>query len=268
MRKSIDIDKAIRLYRDENLPTTQVSVLVGCCVQTLITRLREADVEIRSNGWDKQKIDFETLRHEYEDLGMSTTVIANKHKMNAVSVWERLVKGCVQMRDRKEEATKANTKIPRSEHQAICERYKTNKGESCSDIAANYGVHKTTIAAILKSSGIDPEHCGARIKSYKGGITPLHTRIRHCEKGTIWRRTCMERDNYICQETGQRGGKLEVHHIKRFSTILEEFLHLNSDLDPVNDCDSLFDISQRYDPFWDTNNGLTLSEEFHQTTHP
>jgi len=264
-RKDIDMNLAIRLYRDEKLSTPKVSKIVGCCVQTLITRLRDFGVEIRPNGWDKQKIDFETLRHEYEDLVLSTPKIAERHGFNPNSVWERLVKGGVQMRDRKEEATKANTKIPLSEHPTICQRYRTNKHESCSDIAIDYGVHKTTIGNILISNGINPEHFGARIKSYKGGITPLHTRIRHCEKGMIWRRACMERDDYTCQETGQRGGKLEVHHVKRFSEILEEFLSLNSDLDPVNDCDSLFDISQRYDPFWDVNNGQTLSEEFHKT---
>jgi hypothetical protein len=212
-----------------------------------------------------EKCSFEILRHEYEDLEMSTTAIADNHGMNSSSVWERLVKGGIQMRNREEEMRKAITKIPLSEHQTICERYKTNKGESCYDIAADYGVHKTTIGNILIFNGINPEHFGARIKSYKGGITPLHTRIRHCEKGAMWRRACMERDDYTCQKTGQRGGKLEVHHVKRFSEILEEFLSLNSDLDPVNDCDSLFDISQRYDPFWDTDNGLTLSEAYHKT---
>lgn len=267
IRKEIDMDLAIRLYRNDKLPTTKVSKIIGCCVQTLITRLREYGIEIRSSGWDKQKINFEIIRHEYEDLKMSTTNIASLHGMNAVSIWERLVNGGVQMRDRKKEATKANTKIPTDEHSKICLRYQTNKHESCADISEDYNVHKTTIAAILKKYGIDPEHFGARIKSYKGGITPLHTRIRHCEKGQIWRRECMKRDNYTCQETGGHGGKLEVRHLKSFSQIFEEFLSLNSDLDPENDCDQLFDLAQQYVPFWDIDNGTTLSEEAHHILH-
>lgn len=266
-KKKINIDLAIKLYRDDKLPTTKVSKIVGCCVQTLITRLREFGIEIRSNGWDKQKVDFELLKYEYEHLRMSTTAIAIKHSMNGVSIWERLVNGGVKMRDRKEEATKANTKIQLSEHPKICLRYQINEYESCGDIAVDYCVHKSTIAGILKKYGIDPEHFGARIKSYKGGITPLHTRIRHCEKGQIWRRECMTRDDYTCQVTKKRGSKLEIHHLKSFSQIFEEFLSLNSDLDLEVDYDQLFDLSQGYNPFWDINNGITLSEESHCSIH-
>lgn len=266
-RKEIDMNLAIRLYRDDKLPTTKVSKVVGCCVQTLITRLREFGVEIRCIGWGREKISLDTIRHEYIDLFMSTASIAKKHSMSQVSIWERLVKGDVQMRDRKEEARKACTRIYPLEHRVICDRYKTNKHESCQDIANDYNVHKTTIANILIKNGIRPEHEGARIKSYKGGITPLHTRIRNCEKSMIWRRSCMIRDDYTCQATGERGGKLEVHHIKSFSKIFEEFVYLNSDLDPEENCDQLFDLSQHYDPFWDTSNGKTLSEESHHLTH-
>lgn len=241
--KWIDINKAIRMYRDEQLPSTIVSKVVGCCVQTLIVRLREHGVEIRSSGWDKQKVDFNVIKDEYENKGMSTEVIAKKHSMSASSVWERLTRGGVVMRDQKEELIKSITKIPICDHKIIRDRYKTNRYESCGDIADDYGVHKSTIANILRKYGIISEHKGARIKSYKGGITPLHTRIRHCEKAMVWRRICMERDDYTCQSTSRHGGKLEVHHIKLFSKIFEEFLSFNPDLDPENDCDQLFELS-------------------------
>lgn len=266
-RKILDIDKAIALYRDKRLPTTKVSKIVGCSVQTLITRLRERDIAIRTNGNHMEKCDLNLLKYEYEILMLSTSEIARKHNMSSSSVWERLVKNGVVMRDRKAESIKAITKIDVQEHPQICLRYQTNDNESCADIANDYSVHKTTIAGILKKYGIDPEHCGARIKSYKGGITSLHTRIRHCKKGAAWRRGCMERDDYTCQTTGKRGGKLEVHHLKSFSQIFEEFLSLNSDLDPEKDCDTLFDLSQHYPPFWDISNGITLSSEEHDKLH-
>jgi len=266
-RKIIDIEKAIRLYRDERLPTTKVSKIVGCSVQTLITRLREKGVDIRSNGNHMEKCSFDTLQYEYEILEFSTSEIARRYNMSSASVWERLVKGGVKMRDRKKQATEANTKVPVSEHSKICLRYQTNIYESCVDIAGDYGVHKSSIAAILKKYGIDPEHSGARIKSYKGGITPLHTRIRHCEKGQIWRRACMIRDDYTCQISGERGGKLEIHHLKPFAQIFEEFLSLNSDLDPEKDCDTLFNLAQEYPPFWDVFNGVTISAEEHTRLH-
>lgn len=266
-KKQIDIEKAIRLYRDEEKSTPEVSKMVGCAVQTLITQLRESGVEIRSSGELRQKIDFETIRHEYEDLKMPIAVIATKHNMNPVSIWKRLIKGDVQMRDRKEEVTKALMKIPTSEYSIICKRYKANKHESCADIATDYGVHKTTIAYILKKNGITPEHSGARIKSYKGGITALHTRIRNCEKAKFWQRACMERDDYKCRISGKRGSLAIHHYPQSFSKLFNEFLSKHPDLNPIRDCDQFFQLAQDYEPFWDIDNGMTITAEMHKKLH-
>ncbi|RLC89096.1 MAG: hypothetical protein DRJ03_00640 [Chloroflexi bacterium] len=266
-KKQIDIEKAIRLYRDESKGTPEVSKAVGCSVQTLITRLREAGVIIRSCGESHQKIDFETIRHEYEDLEMSISDIAQKHGMSSPSVWGRLSKNGVQMRDRKTEVAKAVRKIPVSDHQVICDRYQANKNESCADIARDYRVHKTTIADILKKNGIAPEHKGARVKSYKGGITRLHERIRHCEKAEYWRRACMERDDYKCRVTGDTG-RLEVHHYPAgFSKIFNTFLKGYSELNPIVDCDQLFELSQSFEQFWDIDNGMTVTADIHKRLH-
>ena len=266
-KKQIDIEQAIKLYQDEGMHTPEVSKIVGCSVQTLINRLREAGVPIRSVGESHQKVDFETIRNKYENLMMSTSAIALQHNMSASSIWERLIRGGVKMRDRKEEVAKVNTKIPESEHSVICERYVTNKSESCAGIARDYNVHKTTIADVLKKNGIVPEHRGARIKSYKGGITKLHDRIRHCELSEFWRKACMERDDYSCRISGERG-QLEVHHYPRlFSKMFNAFLADNSDLNPVTDCDKLFVLSQSHEPFWDINNGMTVTKETHKRLH-
>lgn len=266
-KKQIDIEKAIRLYRDERKHTPEVSKVVGCSVQTLIDRLGKAGVIIRSIGESHQKIDFETIRYEYEDLKMSLSNIAEKYQMQSSSIWERLVKGGVQMRDRKEEARKSCTKISISEYPRICKRYKTNKSESCTDIAKDYGVTVGAITAILKKNGIIPEHSGARIKSYKGGITKLHTRIRNCEKDEFWRRACMERDDYKCRITGKTGN-LQVHHYPmQFSKMFNTFLAENSNLNPISDCDELFCLAQKYDSFWDIDNGMTVTEEIHKKLH-
>lgn len=266
-KKQIDIEKAIKLYRDEEKSTPEVSIEVGCSVQTLIVRLRAAGVKIRSGGELRQKIDFETIKHEYENLKMSTAEIAARHNMSAATIWQRLTNGNVQMRDRKEEVAKALRKISTSEYPTICERYKTNESESCADIAKDYGVHKTTIADILKKNGITPEHSGARIKSYKGGTTKLHDRIRHCEKSVFWRKACMERDDYKCRITGGVG-QLAVHHYPRqFSKMFNAFLSENQDLNPIANCDELFFLAQSYDPFWDIDNGMTVTQEMHKKLH-
>ncbi len=262
MGKYIDINEAIRLYRDEGLPSTKVSKIMGCAVQTLIVRLRDYGVTIRSCGNHQEKCSFEIMKHEYEILNMSTTEIAKKHNMDPVSIWERLKKGGVQLRNRKEEAIKSNTKIPLTEHPKICQRYMDNPTDSSADIAKDYGVHKTTIIDILKKNGIKLESGGPRSGNWQGGITPLHTQIRNCEKAQEWKKKCMERDEFKCQIT-KRQGRLQVHHKKSFSKIFNEFLTLYKEKPK----DQLFDLSQTYNDFWAIDNGLTLLADIHQELH-
>ena len=265
-RVTIDIDKAIRMYRDEGLSTTVVSQAVGCCVRTLINRLREHGVAIRSSGFYRQKVDFETIRHEYEDLGMSMSAIAQTHGMVGSSVYERLTKGGIAPRDRIQEMQKANCKIPVSEHPTICQRY-LGSTENAGQIAKDYGVHKTTIAAILKKSGITPSRRGERNPSWKGGCTGLHDRIRNHARTQAWRRACMERDDFTCRITGRRGGKLHVHHVRSFSQVLVEFLACHADVDPDRDLERLLSLSLEYAPLWDTSNGMTLLASAHRRLH-
>jgi 5-methylcytosine-specific restriction endonuclease McrA len=75
----------------------------------------------------------------------------------------------------------------------------------------------------------------------KGWITPKRLLIRTSTNYLLWRKACMERDNFTCQKTGQYGGKLEVHHINNFS----EFPELRTSIE----------------------NGITLSKESHKKFH-
>ena len=52
---------------------------------------------------------------------------------------------------------------------------------------------------------------------WKGGISPENVKIRNSPKYKLWQRSCMERDCFIDKKTGQKGGKLEVHHIHNFA---------------------------------------------------
>jgi len=62
------------------------------------------------------------------------------------------------------------------------------------------------------------------VKNWKQFITPLTHRIRTSVGFKQWRKAIFERDNYACQECGDRNCKgrgksvmLNVHHIKKFS---------------------------------------------------
>lgn len=48
--------------------------------------------------------------------------------------------------------------------------------------------------------------------SWKGGLTPIHLKERRGIKYKQWRTAVFERDDYICQKCGQRGGKLQADH--------------------------------------------------------
>lgn len=52
--------------------------------------------------------------------------------------------------------------------------------------------------------------------TWKGGITPLHHKIRQSIEYRLWREAVFARDNWTCQKCKKRGSNLEAHHIKRF----------------------------------------------------
>jgi len=54
--------------------------------------------------------------------------------------------------------------------------------------------------------------------SYRNhGLTSLNESIRKSAVYKKWRKAVFERDDYTCQICGQRGGKLNADHIKRFA---------------------------------------------------
>lgn len=84
-------------------------------------------------------------------------------------------------------------------------------------------------------------YTGSKHFAWKNGITPENCRIRNSFEVRLWRKSCMERDNFTCQKTGIRGGNLVVHHINNFA----DFPELRTSIE----------------------NGITLSEESHIEFH-
>jgi len=94
----------------------------------------------------------------------------------------------------------------------------------------------------MKEKGVRPPVMfGEKNPSWKGGVTPETKKIRNSVEMDIWRKSCLERDDFTCQKTGQIGGKLAVHHINNFS----DFPELRMDI----------------------NNGITLSYISHNKFH-
>ncbi len=151
-------------------------------------------------------------------------------------------------------------KIPKSEYSEIVKKYDCS--ERSSSIAKTYGVSKKTINNILISLNLDPNKGIEGNCSDRSEMIPVHDRIRHCSQSKQWRNDCIERDEFCCQITGKQG-KLQVHHLRSFYDIFDEFA---KDYEGLDD-DVLFDIAQDYEDFWDIDNGITLLVSTHNEFH-
>jgi predicted RNA-binding Zn-ribbon protein involved in translation (DUF1610 family) len=100
-----------------------------------------------------------------------------------------------------------------------------------------------------RSENIIGEKCG----QWKGGITDLRYTIRNSRNYRLWRKECFEREDYTCEICNNRGGYLEVHHVKPFALICDE--HNIQSLEESKMCNEL----------WDTENGQVLCKACHNS---
>ena len=100
-----------------------------------------------------------------------------------------------------------------------------------------------------------PQLGGINCNFWQGGIASLTILIRTNFKYRQWRSDVFTRDNFICQECGQWGGKLQAHHIKSLSSILQKYEITT--LEEALECEEL----------WNINNGITLCKKCHKKLH-
>ena len=103
---------------------------------------------------------------------------------------------------------------------------------------------------------------GVGNNQWKGGVTPLNLKIRGCPKMKEWRISIFERDKYTCAICGTVGsGNLNAdHHPTTFSDIMNKMILEQGS-------ENAYEKSQGYSLFWDINNGRTLCEKCHMTSH-
>lgn len=77
---------------------------------------------------------------------------------------------------------------------------------------------------------------GEKAHSWKGGITPVHEKIRNSLEYKAWRKSIFERDDYTCQWCSFRGGYIEAHHIKPFAHYPELRFELDNGTTLCRDC--------------------------------
>ncbi len=109
------------------------------------------------------------------------------------------------------------------------------EGKTSAEIAQQMKVASATVCDWLRSVGIAPRrsptlatreklraaNLGVKRWNWKGGITADRVRLRVCLDMKVARESCFKRDNYTCRCCGERGGKLNAHHIWPFQRFPE-----------------------------------------------
>ena len=95
---------------------------------------------------------------------------------------------------------------------------------------------------------------GANHYNWKNGISKLQIAIRTCANNLKWIKAVKKRDNYKCVKCGDNY-KLEAHHIKGVSVLLELF-----NITTLNKARETKEL-------WDINNGITLCKKCHYKIH-
>jgi len=101
------------------------------------------------------------------------------------------------------------------------------------------------------------ECAGNTKKSKKSKKISISSSIRSSGKYKQWQQSVLIRDNFICQECGQVGGDLEVHHKKSFDVLLKE---VRKYLPLFN----LYNGAMVYTPLWEIDNGITYCKKCHK----
>ena len=123
--------------------------------------------------------------------------------------------------------------------------------------------HKASIRNTLTGRKIPLEtrekmsesHKGEKSHYWKDGRTPLTKNIRDSLKYIQWRSKVFNRDSFTCVVCHKVGGRLNAHHIKLFSTILDEYKI------------KTFKDAQNCKELWNINNGVTLCLKCHKQIH-
>jgi hypothetical protein len=76
---------------------------------------------------------------------------------------------------------------------------------------------------------------GKNNPNWHGGVALINKYQRVSKENFLWRKRCLERDDFTCQECGALG-KLEVHHIKPFAKYPELRFDINNGITLCLDC--------------------------------
>ncbi len=110
--------------------------------------------------------------------------------------------------------------------------------------------HKGNKLTDKHKDNIRKANIGSKSHFWKGGTSKLAVLIRTNIMYSKWREMVFLRDDYTCQECGNKG-YIEAHHIKPISIIIEE--NKLKSFQGILSCSAL----------WEIGNGITFCKECH-----
>lgn len=122
------------------------------------------------------------------------------------------------------------------------------------EIGKRFGVSAVTVGQWLERSGVPrrsrPTVCvreklrqanlGSKRYNWKGGISAEQVRTRTSLSMRLARQACFERDDYICQSCGLRGGCLNAHHVWPFQRFPNLRFEINNLITLCRECHDRF----------------------------
>lgn len=229
-------------YLKEKLSMQKIGELIGADTKTISNWLKRYNIPCRYRPVVPDK---EWLKEKYIGEKLSTREIAELFEVNKTTISRWLKKFDIPRRT----FTEAMTGHKQSE-ETKRKRSISNSGQ-IPWIKGRHHSKKTK----EKIRNMQKGRCGIYSRRWKGGITPLNKLIWHLFKYRQWRSDVFTRDNFICQECGEESRKLNAHHVKPFSKILQYYEIIT--IEEALECEEL----------WDINNGITLCEECHREIH-
>lgn len=95
---------------------------------------------------------------------------------------------------------------------------------------------------------------GENNPNWRGGLATIQETIRKSHIYVKWRKQILKERHFTCEECGQLGGRLEVHHIKAFSEILNE-----NKIETIEEAKRCIEL-------WDKENTQCLCKPCHKET--
>ena len=211
----------------------------------------------------------------YTEENLSTNKIAQEFETNHGTIKRYLKSRGVNLRGMSEAQFVLNKKEipPELYDKEYLQKLHWEENKSCKEIGRMFNIDAGTLRRQMHRLGIKTKTnaeskvglmVGDTHPNWQGGRTPLKNLLREFFTNNQ-APVIAKRDNHTCQLCGAMHVVLHVHHIIKFSDIVDEICEEHPDLNPDNMDDrlELYSIITHDKRFLDENNLITFCEDCH-----